>query len=54
MDHIIANQQKVTYAKVCVEIEACLDISRSIEIELRDGTIVSVIMEIPWMPAKCS
>ena len=54
MDRIIANQQKVTCAKVCIKIEVGLDVPRSIKVELRDGSMVSVYVEVPWMPAKCS
>ena len=47
MDRITTNQQCLAYVKVCVEVEASLDIPRSIEVELRDGTFVSVSMDIP-------
>ena len=54
MDRITANQQRLSYAKVCVEIEVNKEIPRSIEVELRNGRTVSVMVEVPWMPAKCS
>ena len=54
MDRITANQQKLSYAKVCVEIEVTKDIPRSIEVELRNGRTMSIMVEVPWMHAKCS
>ena len=53
MDQIITNQQKVAYAKVCIEIKAGLDVPRNIKEELRDGSVVLVNVEVPWMPAMC-
>ena len=54
MDCITTNQQRVAYAKVCIEIEVGLDVPRSIKVELKDGSVVSVYVEVPCMPAKCS
>ena len=54
MDSIIAKQQRLADAKVCVEVEAAMDILSSIEIELRDGKLVMVHVEILWIPARCS
>ena len=54
MDHITANQQRLAYAKVCVKVEATKDIPRCIEVELRNGNCLQVIVEIPWMPSKRS
>ena len=54
MDSITANQQRLAYAKVCVEVEASMEIPSSIEVELRDGASISVRVEVPWIPAKCS
>ena len=54
MDSITAKQQRLAYARVCVEVEASMDIPKRIEVELRDGKSVTVNVEIPWMPAKCS
>ncbi|XP_022728830.1 uncharacterized protein LOC111284435 [Durio zibethinus] len=54
MDTIIAKQQRSAYAKICVEMRAALEVPRTIDVELRDGSLVSVKMEIPWMPQKCS
>ena len=47
-------QNWASTARVCVEVEASMDIPKSIEVELRDGKSVTVHVEIPWMPAKCS
>ena len=54
MDRITTNQQRLAYAKVCVEIKDTMDIPRFIEVELRSGTFVSVNVEVPWLLVKCS
>ena len=53
MDHITAKQQRLTFAKICIEIKATKDIPSAIEVRLQDGSIVSVSVEIPWRPLKC-
>ena len=36
-----------------MEIEAALDISRFIDFELQDDTLVSVSVDVLWLPPKC-
>ena len=54
MDRITASQQRLAFAKVCVELEASMEAIRSIEVEVRNGKTVHVSVEYPWMPLKCS
>ena len=54
MDRITASQQRLAFAKVCVEIEVSMEMVRSIEVEVRNGSTVHVMVEYPWMPLKCS
>ena len=54
MDRITASQQRLAFAKVCVELEASMEVIRSIEVEVRNGKTVHVSVEYPWMPLKCS
>ena len=54
MDQIPAGQQRLTYAKICVEIEASKNIPKSIEVELGNGSVISISVEVPWLPPKCS
>ena len=54
MDKITASQQRLAFAKVCVEIEATTEMIRSIEVEVKHGRTVHVMVEYPWMPLKCS
>ena len=37
-----------------MEIEASLDIPQSVDVELRDSCLVSVYVDIMWLPTKCS
>ena len=54
MDSITAKQQRLAYAKVCVEVKATMDIPSTIKVELRNGKSMTVHVEVPWMPVKCS
>ncbi|XVF34325.1 hypothetical protein REPUB_Repub18cG0049800 [Reevesia pubescens] len=54
MDHITATQQRLAYAKVYVEVDASFIIPCSIPVTLRNGSIISVAVHVPWMPQKCS
>ena len=53
MDKITACQQRLAFAKICVEVEASKPIPRFIEVEMKDGIMVSVIVEVPWYPQNC-
>ena len=50
MDKIIASQQRLAFAKICVEVEATKEIPRSIEVEMKDGSLVTIIVKVPWTP----
>ena len=54
MDRITTNKQRKAYAKVCVEVEVVIEVRRSIEVVLKDGKVVSIFVEVPWMPTKYS
>ena len=47
MDRIIASRQRLAFAKICVKDEASMDILRSIEMEMKDGSIISISVDIP-------
>ncbi|XP_022734764.1 uncharacterized protein LOC111288229 [Durio zibethinus] len=53
MDSITANKQRLAYAKICIEKKASMEVPKFIDVERRDGSIMSVSVEIPWMPQKC-
>ena len=54
MDRFTASQQRLPYARVCVEMEADAEVPKSIEVEMKNGHKVFVSVMIPWMPIKCS
>ncbi|XVE73548.1 hypothetical protein DITRI_Ditri11bG0127300 [Diplodiscus trichospermus] len=54
MDRFTAGQQRLAFAKVCIEIDAKVVIPKIIDVILRDGTIGQIYVDIPWMPLKCS
>ncbi|KAK5820342.1 hypothetical protein PVK06_025389 [Gossypium arboreum] len=41
------------YAKVCFEMNANLVVPRFVEVELQDGSVAFIIVEMPWMPHRC-
>ncbi|KAK8672311.1 hypothetical protein V6N13_110684 [Hibiscus sabdariffa] len=54
MDSITASKQRLAYAKVCVEISVDFDLPCSVDVKLQNGNIVSVYVDVPWVPPKCS
>ncbi|XVF61955.1 hypothetical protein PTKIN_Ptkin08bG0176800 [Pterospermum kingtungense] len=52
-DRITAQQLKLSYARVCVEIGVLDSIPKEIEVVLKSGKIVKVQVYVPWLPAKC-
>ena len=54
MDRITARQERLAYAKICVEIEACKEIPQTIEIVMGNGSTVTISVEVPWYPQNCS
>ncbi|MBA0723534.1 hypothetical protein Golax_004108 [Gossypium laxum] len=53
MDNITALQQLLVYAKVCVEISVDFELPHFINVELCDGSFVSIGVEVPWLPMRC-
>lgn len=47
-------QQRLAYARVYVEIEASIDVSGSIDVEMKSGKIIHVPVQVSWMPLRCS
>ncbi|XVE58896.1 hypothetical protein DITRI_Ditri04bG0205600 [Diplodiscus trichospermus] len=45
MDRITATHQRLSYAKVCVEIDVRAEILEFIEVRMRDGTVVSMLLK---------
>ncbi|XVE67086.1 hypothetical protein DITRI_Ditri08aG0131700 [Diplodiscus trichospermus] len=54
IDKFTASQQRLTFAKICVEINAKMEIPKMIDVVLQDGTIGQIYVDIPWIPARCS
>ncbi|XVE89384.1 hypothetical protein DITRI_Ditri19aG0197400 [Diplodiscus trichospermus] len=54
MDQITANQQRLAFAKVCVQVEANAVIPSSIEVKMNNGSMVTVKVITPWLPQRCS
>ncbi|KAK8492712.1 hypothetical protein V6N13_034819 [Hibiscus sabdariffa] len=54
MDSITASREKFEFAKVCVEVPAGVRLPRAIPVKMRDKSVVTVKVKVPWMPASCS
>ena len=54
MDRITAKQQRLTFAKIFVEVDANVEIPRFIEVKMQNGSIMAIKVEVPWRPQKCS
>ncbi|XVE74986.1 hypothetical protein DITRI_Ditri12bG0061700 [Diplodiscus trichospermus] len=54
MDRITASFQRLAYAKVCVEIDVTSEIPSTIEVRMKDGSPVSITVEVPWHPQRCT
>ncbi|XVF65390.1 hypothetical protein PTKIN_Ptkin09bG0244800 [Pterospermum kingtungense] len=52
-DRITAQQLRLSYARVCVEIVVIDSIPKEIEVVLKSGKIVKVQVSVPWLPIKC-
>ncbi|XVF66526.1 hypothetical protein PTKIN_Ptkin10aG0043500 [Pterospermum kingtungense] len=42
MDRVTANQQRLAYAKICVEVDALKEIPKVINVELREGRVIQI------------
>ncbi|KAK8683909.1 hypothetical protein V6N13_039954 [Hibiscus sabdariffa] len=52
-DSSTAMKQQLEFVKICIEVAANDDIPSSVLIELGDGNMVPVTVEIVWSPPKC-
>ena len=47
MDRFTTSQQHLAFAKVCIEVEAAKEIPHTVEVQLRDGSLVTIHVEVP-------
>ena len=53
-DRITASQKRLAFVRVCVEIDASMEVPRCIEVEMKYGSAIQVHVQIPWLPMKCT
>ncbi|XVF39908.1 hypothetical protein PTKIN_Ptkin01aG0070700 [Pterospermum kingtungense] len=46
--------QRLAYAKVCIELDAAKEIPKLVMVKMKDESLISVRVEVPWFPAKCT
>ncbi|XVF30874.1 hypothetical protein REPUB_Repub16aG0095300 [Reevesia pubescens] len=54
MDTITVSRQLLSFAKVCVEMDVNAEIPRFVDVVMRNGSKVTVFLEIPWLPSRHS
>ncbi|KAK8655823.1 hypothetical protein V6N13_108389 [Hibiscus sabdariffa] len=54
MDSITDSRQRVAFAKVCVELPADAIIPKFVKVQIRDGSFVSIAVDVPWLLPRCS
>ncbi|KAK8695594.1 hypothetical protein V6N13_000747 [Hibiscus sabdariffa] len=54
MDSVTASMKRLAYAKVCVEVSIDSSIPQFVDVILRNGLSMSIGVDVPWMPPKCS
>ncbi|XVF39101.1 hypothetical protein PTKIN_Ptkin01aG0008300 [Pterospermum kingtungense] len=50
IDQITATCKRLSYAKVCVEIDVDKEIPSSVKVVMNDGSIMPIAVEVPWYP----
>jgi hypothetical protein len=53
-DKITEDQQRLGYDRVLVEVEVSSDYPKEIFIRRKDGEVINIEVEYPWIPPKCS
>ncbi|KAI8566950.1 hypothetical protein RHMOL_Rhmol02G0082600 [Rhododendron molle] len=51
-DDLTENRRRLSYAKICVEVEVCSELPDSVDVECM-GEQVTVGVKYPWKPVKC-
>ncbi|XVE88838.1 hypothetical protein DITRI_Ditri19aG0100900 [Diplodiscus trichospermus] len=54
MDRVTAYHERLAYAKLCVEVDVNVEIPRTINVQMKDGHLVTIFVEVPWHPQKCN
>lgn len=49
-DKFTTNQEKLSFARVCVEVDIDMEIPKDIKVLLKDENIVHVFTDVAWMP----
>ncbi|XVE88719.1 hypothetical protein DITRI_Ditri19aG0091600 [Diplodiscus trichospermus] len=54
MDWIIATQKRLAFAKICVELDINAEVLETIDVRMKNDTLITVHVEVPWFPQKCN
>lgn len=52
-DKITALQKRLSFARICIEVDVNEKIPEVIEVVMKEGNVVNVYTKVPWMPQKC-
>ncbi|XP_039008858.1 uncharacterized protein LOC120137070 [Hibiscus syriacus] len=53
MDSVTAARSHLEFAKVCIEIGANDVIPKFVNMVIKDGKSISIVVEVPWLPSSC-
>lgn len=54
LDEATETKSRINFARVCVEISVDDSIPNSFDLVLPNGDVLSINVEVPWRPKKCS
>lgn len=54
MDRATAMKERLEIAKVCIEVDLEAQIPSKVDVELKDGILATIEIEVPWRPTKCN
>ncbi|KAE8735073.1 hypothetical protein F3Y22_tig00000477pilonHSYRG00362 [Hibiscus syriacus] len=54
MDSCTRSKEKLAFAQVCVKIAVDLRVPRLVHVQLSNGFVASIAVEIPWLLQRCT
>lgn len=53
-DHLTESEQRLSFAKICVEVDISSTLPSSFDLKFANGDIVEIRVLYPWKPIRCS
>ncbi|KAE9445459.1 hypothetical protein C3L33_22645, partial [Rhododendron williamsianum] len=52
-DEMTETAKRISYAKICVEVDVNASLPHSVDLLMSSGKLVSIAIKYPWRPVKC-